>query len=86
MAVNIPPSTAINITGATVILCVLYPDLLTNVDLPCTVSTDGLSAIRIVQTTDFPIIGMYQLQLVATYVNGNIWKSAPTMLNVIGFC
>lgn len=86
MAVNTPPSTTVNITGATVILCVLYPDQLTNTDLPCTVSSDGLYAIRDVQPTDFPIIGIYQIQLVATFTNGDIWKSAPISINIVGIC
>lgn len=86
MAVNTPPSILVNITGATVVLCVLYPNLLTNVDLPCTVSSDGLYAIRDVQSTDFPVTGIYQIQLVATFPSGDIWKSAPIYINIVGIC
>lgn len=86
MAVNTPPSTAVNILGATVTLCVLYPDLLTNVDLPCTVSLDGLYAIRTTETTDFPIIGIYQIELSAIMPDESIWKSAPLSITVVGIC
>lgn len=79
-------TSGISLTGATCTLevqacgCNAYAEIET---LPLTVSTDGTYAYRSTLATDFPYSGNYNIQLIATFTNGNTLKSPVQQLAVM---
>lgn len=86
IAVNCTPAPVppINISGATTVLNLYWPNGLTRTTLAMTPSSDGLFAQRLTLATDFPMPGDYELVLVSTFPDGTILKSLPFILTVGG--
>ena len=80
---NLPNIVNLN-TATSIELGLQYPDLYTTTTLTMTSSSDGNSAIRTLEATDFPNVGTYMLELIVT-IGSEVFKSLPQNLSVGGF-
>lgn len=74
-AIGTPAAALISLTGATCVIVAQDPNA-AHTSLSTTVAGDGLSCSRLTLATDFPIPGLWTIQLIATYGDGTVWKSS----------